>query len=162
MCRLLSTVVCLVVLVAGAGLLVSPGEAAPAPAPASAPAPAAAQRYAAGVLAATNAQRVARDLAPLRRDGCLTRLARAQAARMARDRELSHTTPFGRVLDRCRLTLAGENVAYHPGGSRAVVRAWMGSDGHRANILQPRFRLLGVGAVRRHGVWWVAQVFGRR
>jgi uncharacterized protein YkwD len=131
-------------------------------APVEAAAPTATARYTAGVLTATNAERTRRHLAPLRRDRCLDGLARAQAQRMARAGELSHTTPFGSVLRRCRLTSAGENVAQHPGTARAVVRAWMGSDGHRANILHRSFRVIGIGAVRRGGTWWVAQVFGRR
>ena len=40
---------------------------------------------------------------------------------------------------------------------------WMNSEGHRANILNPSFRLMGIGARKGHdGRWYVAQVFGRR
>ena len=42
----------------------------------------------------------------------------------------------------------GENIAYG-GGSygtpKAIVKAWMNSPGHRANILNPAFRDVGVG-----------------
>ena len=42
-------------------------------------------------------------------------------------------------------------------------RGWMPSPGHRANILRPQYRLMGIGAVRdEHGRWWSSQVFGRR
>ena len=57
----------------------------------------------------------------------------------------------------------GENVAmgYRSGGS--VVTGWMGSEGHRANILTPTYRAVGMGAARdADGRWWVAQVLGRR
>jgi uncharacterized protein YkwD len=52
-------------------------------------------------------------------------------------------------------------VAYgYPSGS-AVVAGWMGSSGHRANILNSSYRLLGVGAVQSSdGRWYAAQVFG--
>jgi uncharacterized protein YkwD len=42
----------------------------------------------------------------------------------------------------------GENLGYGSGGSatpRAIVDAWMGSAGHRANILQRRFHAIGIG-----------------
>jgi uncharacterized protein YkwD len=39
----------------------------------------------------------------------------------------------------------------------------MHSEGHRANILNPSYRLLGMGARRSdEGRWYAAQVFGRR
>jgi uncharacterized protein YkwD len=37
----------------------------------------------------------------------------------------------------------------------------MGSTGHRQNILNPSYRLLGVGAAQdTDGHWYAAQVFG--
>lgn len=42
----------------------------------------------------------------------------------------------------------GENIAYGlrgQGTPESIVRAWMNSSGHRANILNPDFRELGVG-----------------
>lgn len=42
----------------------------------------------------------------------------------------------------------GENIAYgasYLGTPKALVRAWMHSPGHRANILNPGFRHVGVG-----------------
>jgi len=42
----------------------------------------------------------------------------------------------------------GENIAYggeHYGTPKAIVKAWMHSSGHRANILNPAFKDVGVG-----------------
>lgn len=108
---------------------------------------------------ATNGERSARDLRTLARTACLTRMARAQAARMARRGELFHQN-LGTVQRRCGVGWVGENVAYGYPNGRATVSAWMRSDGHRANILRPQFRQVGYGAVLRNGRWWVAQVFG--
>ena len=48
-------------------------------------------------------------------------------------------------------------------GKSVVNDGWMNSEGHRANILNPSFRLMGIGARKGHdGRWYVAQVFGRR
>ena len=40
---------------------------------------------------------------------------------------------------------------------------WMHSPGHRANILNPDYTLMGIGARKGHnGRWYVAQVFGHK
>ncbi|GAA5147702.1 hypothetical protein GCM10023340_20500 [Nocardioides marinquilinus] len=140
--------------------LTAPAPAAPAPTPA--PAPVSAQaRYVDDVWSATQAARRAHDRTPFRGDRCLRRAARAQAARMARTRTLTHSD-LGAVARRCGLRAAAENVAFNPAGGDAVVRAWLRSPGHRANLLHPGYRLLGVAGVRAHGTWWAVQVFGRR
>jgi uncharacterized protein YkwD len=44
----------------------------------------------------------------------------------------------------------GENLAwgsYRLATPKAIVRSWMHSWGHRANILNPRFREIGIGVV---------------
>ena len=39
----------------------------------------------------------------------------------------------------------------------------MKSPGHKANLLNSKMRLIGVGAVQdKNGVWWVSQVFGKK
>jgi uncharacterized protein YkwD len=113
---------------------------------------------------ATDAARAQEGLPRLARHGCLQRAAQRQADRMARSGRLSHSPDFRRLGRRCGLSTWGENVAQAPGSDRGrgVVRQWMGSSGHRANILNRQYRLLGLAAVRRHGWWWVVQVFGRR
>ena len=35
----------------------------------------------------------------------------------------------------------------------------MGSGGHRANILNPRFRRIGIGVVKARGSVWVTTIF---
>ncbi len=50
-----------------------------------------------------------------------------------------------------------ENIAQGQQEPREVVARWMGSDGHRANILARDYRLCGIGFA---GGYWV-QVFGR-
>ena len=131
-------------------------------APAPALTPRATNSYVADVRAATNAERTERGMTALRGNPCLSRFAQRQAERIARAQVLSHTASLLTVLRRCGMSTVGENVAYHPGGGRAVVGAWMASPPHRANILTRGYRVLGVAAVRRHGTWWAVQIFGRR
>ena len=65
------------------------------------------------------------------------------------------------VLTACGLRTVCENVAYgYPSGA-AVTQGWLDSPGHRANLLNPAFKLLGVGAAEgADGRWYAAQVFG--
>ncbi|WP_182524042.1 CAP domain-containing protein [Nocardioides dongkuii] len=118
--------------------------------------------YAQTAHAATNVVRTVRGLKPLGRIRCLQRMANKQAGAMARRESMFHQD-LGPVLRRCRLSTAGENVAYGFSSGTAVVDAWMASPGHRANILKKDYRLMGIAARRSDsGQWFVAQVFGRR
>ena len=119
-------------------------------------------RYQKQARVATNNQREAHDVVKLHSGKCVQRFARRQARRMANQQRMFHQD-LRPVLNRCNLSGVGENVAYGYPTGRAVVRAWMRSEGHRANILNRGYRLLGL-AMRRsdNGTPYAAQVFGRR
>ena len=111
---------------------------------------------------ATNLVRLDYDLVQLRKKGCVDRFANRQAKKMAAEDDMFHQD-LSKILDACGLSLVGENVAFGYTKAGAVLKAWMASPGHRANILEPRYRQLGVGARKSDdGVWYVAQVFGRK
>ena len=63
----------------------------------------------------------------------------------------SHVRPNGTkwytVLSEYNVTdaAAGENAAWGSVSPEEVVKAWMNSEGHRANILDPEARKMGVG-----------------
>ncbi|MDO9456295.1 CAP domain-containing protein [Nocardioides sp.] len=120
--------------------------------------------YVSEVRTATNAERQRRHQRALTLNTCLKSFARKQAVRMARERSISHTSDFMAIGRRCGLSTWGENVAQALPNDRGrgVVRQWMRSSDHRANILNRQYRLIGMGAVRSHGAWWVVQVFGRK
>jgi uncharacterized protein YkwD len=120
------------------------------------------QRYASTAHTATNQARAQEDLGELGKNACLTRFAVRQAKRMAARREMYHQD-LGPVLQSCGMGAVGENVAYGFRTGTAVVReGWMHSEGHRANILSRDYRLMGIGARKAGGQWYVAQVFGRK
>lgn len=134
-------------------LTVVPGSAAAAPP---------AKRYANAAHQTTNVERDKRDLRTLRKNACLTRFAVRQAKRMAAKRQIFHQN-LRPVLKRCGMRRVGENVAFGFRTGRSVVRdGWMNSQGHRANILERRYRLMGIGARKAGGAWYVAQVFGTK
>jgi uncharacterized protein YkwD len=121
------------------------------------------QKYEAQAFGATNANRTHNGLKALRPDDCLQHAAVRQAKLMAQREEIFHQD-LNRVLRDCKLNTAGENVAYgFPTGRSVVDDGWMKSEGHRANILNSSFTLMGVGARQGHdGSWYVSQVFGRK
>ena len=100
--------------------------------------------YADRVLALTNAERTARGLRPLALSACADGFADTWAAKLAAAGTLSHQA-LSPILTTCRARRAGENVAYGNVTPEAMVRMWMGSAGHRANILNAAYTHLGVG-----------------
>ena len=112
---------------------------------------------------ATNKQRAEEGLKELRRTDCVQRFAVRQAKAMARQQHAFHQE-LGPIMAECGLRAAGENVAEGYRTGRSVVNeGWMNSSGHRANILEPAYRLMGIGARKGDdGRWYVAQVFGRK
>lgn len=121
------------------------------------------QTYASKIVAATNTVRSDHDRPKLEVNRCVKRFAVRQAQRMANQERMFHQK-LGPVLRECGLTKAGENVAYgFPTGLAVVFQGWLLSPSHLANILDREFRLLGAGARKSDsGVWYAAQVFGRR
>lgn len=91
----------------------------------------------------------------------LTRAAAWHSRDMATNVGLSHTDslgrntvkppPLNRAIDCGYVTWAGENVAAGFGDAESVLAAWMASPGHRQNLLNNSFRVIGVG---RHGGYW--------
>ncbi len=109
-------------------------------------------------LCLVNGQRTSRGLGALTRNGRLDAAARRHSSDMVERRYFAHRSPEGRQpADRIRaagyLTSAtawvvGENLAwgtYDRATPRAIVKAWMGSPGHRANMLDRRYREIGLG-----------------
>jgi uncharacterized protein YkwD len=102
-----------------------------------------------------NESRAASDVRLLRLSERLSRIAHRHSKEMATRRSLFHTCLPCEIGTVGRL---GENVGF--GADYPSVQAeLMASSPHRANILNPRFRRVGVGVVRRGGLVWVTQIF---
>ena len=106
-----------------------------------------------------NRERVSRGLKPLVMSERLRRVARLHSIDMFQRGYFAHnspdgTTPFQRMRrGRVRFYEAGENLALAP-TVRIAHSGLMKSPGHRANILNPAFRRVGIGAARGgpHGI----------
>jgi uncharacterized protein YkwD len=98
-----------------------------------------------------NAVRKAHGLQPLRVDPVLARTARAYSAELLRQNVFTHGDFASRLAaSGARGPTFGENLAWGVGGAAtagSIVRAWMASPGHRANLLRPGYQRVGVGAL---------------
>ena len=106
-----------------------------------------------------NRVRATRGLRGLRARATLTRPARAHSRYLLAHDAFAHEGPGGRpfwtrlvAAGYPRTRTMGENLAMTYGSgldaARRTVRMWMGSPGHRANLLNPRFRYTGAGVAR--------------
>lgn len=118
------------------------------------------------VVALVNLERVSNGLNKLVTYDKLTDVAQLRAEELVT--KYSHTRPDDRscftALDDVNLfyMTAGENIAVGYSTPEKVFQAWMDSPGHRANMLNPDFTMIGVGLVydenSKSGYYWT-QVF---
>ncbi|GLW06134.1 hypothetical protein Misp01_12640 [Microtetraspora sp. NBRC 13810] len=149
------------------------GSARPA-APSGVPAPAPSARRATGtaaeeeVVRLTNEARAANGCGPLAHDPQLRAAALGHSTDMAANGYFSHDSRDGRDLgDRIGATgfaplrAWGENIAFGQPTPAAVVRAWLDSPGHRANIMNCAYTHIGVGQAGATGRPYWTQNFAR-
>ena len=115
---------------------------------------------------AINAERSQRGLVALTINDQLNTAAQGHSDDMARNNFFSHIGSDGADIGvRIQRTgyvarTWGENIAAGYADAAAVVAAWMESDGHRANILNPDFREIGIGystnAQSTYKTYWVS------
>jgi uncharacterized protein YkwD len=118
-----------------------------------------------------NAQRQHQGLPALVYNAQLDRMAKIQAANMARLHHLAHTLPESQLptlSDRAAFVgypfgRLAENVAEGYPNAETVVQGWMNSSGHRHNVLDTGVVETGIGIARAPGGGlYFCQVFGRR
>ena len=116
-------------------------------------------RVRAAMLCLLNAERTSRGLRPLRSSGQLRKAATGWSRTMVRKRFFDHVSPGGSTmvsrvrkgtsyLTRCVDWALAENLGWGQGPRstpQAMVGMWMASSGHRDNILNERFRHVGIG-----------------
>jgi uncharacterized protein YkwD len=111
------------------------------------------------VLALTNARREDHGRRPLKANDCADGFAEPWTKHMATKQVLEHQD-LAPMLDCPHTSYAGENIAYGYETPRSLVRAWMHSEGHRANILSRHFHRIGVSGWRAtNGTTYATQDF---
>ncbi|RSK51797.1 CAP domain-containing protein [Bacillus canaveralius] len=145
-----------------------PAKKAPAQQPAKAAAPASSQvsAFEQQVLDLTNQERAKHGIPALKLDVELSKVAREKSRDMQAKGYFSHTSPtYGSPFDMMKqfgisYKSAGENIAMGQRSPQEVVTAWMNSEGHRKNILNPSYTNLGVGHVAQ-GNYWTQMFIGK-
>ena len=146
------------VAIAVLALLAAPASSAACPGAGTVPTADGVDAARGAVLCLLNHERARHGLRPLRRNGDLRQAAGRHSRDMASRNYFSHVSPGGSdQVDRIRAAgylrgarrwTAGENIAWGTGGQAtpaSIVAAWMASPGHRANLLRPGFRHVGIG-----------------
>lgn len=109
------------------------------------------QSYYQEVLRLVNQVRADAGVEPVVLDSTLCRAASMRAVEMDYADAFSHTRPNGTkcftVLSYYQIGYgaAGENIGYGYGSPSSVVNGWKNSQGHYENLVNPRFRKMGVG-----------------
>ncbi len=106
------------------------------------------------IIELTNAERAKAGLLPLRPNAQLAQAARDHSQAMADHDFFAHENPLTGSDPGKRAAAIGyqwrdiaENIGLGYDSPQAMVQSWMNSPGHRANILRPEVREIGVGYV---------------
>ena len=111
------------------------------------------------VVALTNQRREAHGRKPLKAAACPDSYAEPWTRHLATKQVLVHQD-MAPMLSCPHTSHAGENIAYGYETPAELVRAWMHSAGHRANILSPQFHRIGVSGWRAtNGTTYATQDF---
>lgn len=117
------------------------------------------------ILQLVNAERAKTGAKALSSNSDCTKLARMKSQDMVNKNYFSHQSPtYGSPFDLLKSNnvsymYAGENIAMNQSAD-AAFQAWMNSEGHKKNILNPNFTELGVGiAPKGNGSFIYTQLF---
>ena len=121
------------------------------------------------VLDLVNAERTKRGISALTLDSNLSSVATKKSQDMVNKNYFDHTSPtYGSPFDMMKqfgisYRTAGENIAKGQKTQQEVVTAWMNSEGHRKNILNPNFTNLGVGIAKdsKGTTYWTQMFIGK-
>lgn len=122
------------------------------------------------VVEQTNQKRATQGLEPLTVNSSLNQAALAKAQDMMSDQYWAHVAPDGTqpwfFISQAgyTYTVAGENLARDFSDTPSMVAAWMASPTHKANILHPRYKEIGIavvdGELLGYETTLVVQMFG--
>lgn len=129
--------------------------------------------YANEVLRLVNIERANVGVAPLVLDEALCNAANMRAIEMDCTGVFGHKRPNGNscfeVYDICNVewqSACGENIAAGQATPEEVMNSWLGSAGHKANILSPEYTKMGLGysntgcGAGRYSRYWAQEFAG--
>lgn len=110
------------------------------------------------VLKIVNAERKKKGLGSLKMDQTLLEASMLRAAEISL--YFGHTRPNGTDCFTASDLIYAENIAAGQEDAVSVMRAWMNSPGHRANILSASRKSIGIGCIELDGIKYWVQNFG--
>ena len=116
----------------------------------------------ADILVLCNTEREKLGLSALTLDESLCESALIRADEITTDGNFSHVRPDGSgcfTVIRGEFAFAGENLAVGENDASKLVKAWMNSPDHKANILKPEFTRAGIAVVNSGDRYYVAMLF---
>ncbi len=123
------------------------------------------------VVSLTNTARAQEGVALLTRNSKLDQAAQMKAEDMAKKGYYAHVAPDGTTpmhwVEKAGYSylMVGENLVVNRDSAREVVEAFMGSSGHRANILRSDFTEIGVGVAegtyKNKDATFIVQIFAK-
>ncbi|MFC8732588.1 CAP domain-containing protein [Luteimicrobium sp. NPDC057192] len=148
---------------ATAGVLIARSDIGDSPSgttpTAAAPTPSDPAQYARDLVSAANARRHDAGLARLTASSCARDAAKRRAEALVGTAPLTHA-PLAPVTETCTASrTAAENLARAESDPVQVVDAWMGSAGHRQNILDPAFGSVGASCAKDGAAMLCSMVF---
>jgi len=118
----------------------------------------------------TNQERLKHNLSPLFPNEELTKAALNKATDLLKEQYFSHNSPTGKKFSvwvkdqKYDYIIVGENLALGFGSKEAIMEAWMNSEKHRQNILQEKYKEIGMAVLRGNfkgqKTKMVVQIFG--
>ncbi|AEY65448.1 CAP domain-containing protein [Clostridium sp. BNL1100] len=120
------------------------------------------------VVELVNAERAKNGLKPLTMNAQVNKTATLKSQDMAKLGYFDHNSPtYGSPFDMMKkygisYRTAGENIAMGQTTPEQVMKGWMNSPGHRANILKSSFTQIGVGVAKNSSgrLYWTQQFIG--
>lgn len=121
------------------------------------------------ILKLVNEERAKVGAKPLTLNWELSRVAKFKSEDMRDNKYFSHDSPtYGspfQMMKSFGITYksAGENIAAGQKTPEAVMKSWMNSSGHKANILDKNYTQLGVGKATggSYGTYWTQMFIGK-
>ncbi|MGE7184368.1 CAP domain-containing protein [Peribacillus sp. NPDC006672] len=120
------------------------------------------------VLSLVNEERSKSGLPSLEMDTAVSNIANMKSEDMRDKNYFNHTSPsYGSPFDMMKsfgisYKYAGENIAAGQPSADAVMKSWMNSPGHKANILNKNYTHIGIGHATggKYSHYWTQQFIG--
>lgn len=114
--------------------------------------------YAYQILDLVNQERSKAGAKKLKMDSTLLEAAMLRAAECTV--KFNHIRPNGTMCFTVSSKVYAENIAWGYKSPEAVMEGWMKSSGHKKNLLNKKYKSIGIGCFYKGGKWYWTQCFG--